>query len=555
MAHDNNNDTVSRPSSLPSYQISTEHSSVTMLDGGTLPLAAQVSNLTLQPSSETTNMSANDAPPATAQSNARPSSDSTAATSIPTAALTGTPLLSLWNELLLILAEKVAEADTEDADTAEEQHITNLTRALISFSSVNERLRPLSLSQIRIFKTIYLLKNGVWVPTNFYVSSRASPKETRIRASSFALHQFWASSNSTECASIAQGIKDILQAPTNLQCLHLDGEQSLAIFLEAEMEKAQFQFANLTEAIVSLEMSFLLKYMPKITRLSNKTHAGNNGTRVYTQTDKAAFYTHCRSLPRLKMFELTVADFEENAVFLVDIPDFGLETLAITRDASRCSNNPAVQDLQLVLINFLVKMALSQTSLTELRIPVSANIMVRSRVEHEEWEPNLDFVLVDVLPAAIIAAKVSSIKKIVVGRTSIINVLKKKEGLSILELHHDPLQVSNGLRTNCWHEMWNSWTEPFLASQQTVVGELVREFVLWFVYGEPDEPAAKITREGKEGRQFVDINVNNPWIKNIFDEQSERSEARTEVADTLDTTVLKLHHDPAQVADGLRTPY
>ncbi|KAK7510190.1 uncharacterized protein IWZ02DRAFT_437313 [Phyllosticta citriasiana] len=444
-----------------------------MLDEGTLPLAAQVSNLTLQPSSEMTNMSANDAPPATAQSNARPSSDSTAATSIPTAALTGTPLLSLWNELLLILAEKVAEADTEDADTAEEQHITNLTRALISFSSVNERLRPLSLSQIRIFKTIYLLKNG-----------------------------------------------------------------SLAIFLEAEMEKAQFQFADLTEAIVSLEMSFLLKYMPKITRLTNKTHAGNNGTRVYTQTDKAAFYTHCRSLPRLKMFELTVADFEENAVFLVDIPDFGLETLAITRDASRCSNNPAVQDLQLVLINFLVKMALSQTSLTELRIPVSANIMVRSRVEHEEWEPNLDFVLVDVLPAAIIAAKVSSIKKIVVGRTSIINVLKKKEGLSILELHHDPLQVSNGLRTNCWHEMWNSWTEPFLASQQTVVGELVREFVLWFVYGEPDEPAAKITREGKEGRQFVDINVNNPWIKNIFDEQSERSEARTEVADTLDSIGL-----------------
>ncbi|KAK7619167.1 hypothetical protein IWX50DRAFT_618084 [Phyllosticta citricarpa] len=520
-------------------------------------------------------MSANDAPPATAQSNALPSSDSTAATSIPTVAPIGTPLLSLWNELLLTLAEKVAEADTEDASTADQREAASS----VPNSNLQDNLSleewRMSANQCSTSVRGHRPRRPEYGRGDGHVSMRSSGTPF-----SFALHQFWASSNSTECASIAQGIKDILQAPTNLQCLRLDGEMQLATFLEVEMEKAQFQFANLTEAIASLEMLFLLKYMPKITRLSNKTHVGNNGPRVYTPADKAAFYTHCRSLSRLKTSELTVADFEENAMFLVDIPDLSLETLAITRDASRCSDNRAVQDLQLVPINFLVKMALSQTGLMELQIPVSANIMVGSRVEHDEWEPNLDFGLVDVLPATIIAAKVSSIKKIVVGGTLIINVLKKKEGLTILELHHDPLQVSNGLRTTCW----------------------------------PDEPAAEITSEGKEGRQFVDTNFNNPWIKFFFfNDHRERSEARTEVADILNSiglvkvvgkksrsikalksnrrlvntlhiaiiagdvpeikrivvggtsvidvvrehhaaTVLKLHHDPLRVADRLRTP-
>ncbi|KAK7605978.1 hypothetical protein BKA81DRAFT_410900 [Phyllosticta paracitricarpa] len=464
-------------------------------------------------------MSANDAPPATAQSNALPSSDSTAATSIPTVAPIGTPLLSLWNELLLTLAEKVAEADTEDASTADQREAASS----VPNSNLQDNLSleewRMSANQCSTSVRGHRPRRPEYGRGDGHVSMRSSGTPF-----SFALHQFWASSNSTECASIAQGIKDILQAPTNLQCLRLDGEMQLATFLEVEMEKAQFQFANLTEAIASLEMLFLLKYMPKITRLSNKTHVGNNGPRVYTPADKAAFYTHCRSLSRLKTSELTVADFEENAMFLVDIPDLSLETLAITRDASRCSDNRAVQDLQLVPINFLVKMALSQTGLMELQIPVSANIMVGSRVEHDEWEPNLDFGLVDVLPATIIAAKVSSIKKIVVGGTLIINVLKKKEGLTILELHHDPLQVSNGLRTTCW----------------------------------PDEPAAEITSEGKEGRQRLVNTLHIAIIAGDVPEIKRIVVGETSVIDVVRehhaATVLKLHHDPLRVADRLRTP-
>ncbi|KAK7531963.1 uncharacterized protein J3D65DRAFT_605939 [Phyllosticta citribraziliensis] len=450
-------------------------------------------------------------------------------------------LLDLPDVILKVVIDQVVECDIEEA-TATDYTFPLPVRALMSLSQVNKSLR--SLIKGRIFRTVFLLKRQGGDRTYRDVQQRFSPlAQGRPYAiseevmnifcrppvhlfagtSSLAIHQFWTRGYLSD-VWISNGIIKLLQAPRSLRRLHIDGDTKLANYMEDAMEVLPpIDFSTLTEVTISIEMTFLLKYMPNIQRLSNKAFSGvEQDPRIYPMSHVREFLDACRNRQKLKTLELTVADFDpyrrrdfhDPAMFR--IPNLSLETLAITGEAPRSMSDTIDEDQLHMPLGGIINMALSQKGLVELQIPWLGSLTLGLGA-NDAWEEEGDpadrqFALVDIVPAAIIAAKVPNLQRIKIRRDSMVEILRG-ENKMVLKLTDVPVADWSTERPASWFEQWDHWKEP-LVNRQKVYNRAEEEVVLplHVVHEGPDvHPARFITDEDHRPTR-IEVNVDNPRI-------------------------------------------
>ncbi|KAK7510089.1 hypothetical protein IWZ03DRAFT_418732 [Phyllosticta citriasiana] len=339
---------------------------------------------------------------------------------------------------LMCFVDQVANCDIEaELEYAQNGYTsTKPVRTLMSLSLVNKELR-------RIFETVCLLwKRRAYLPfqqhfaavaqgDNLAISEQIMPLFTHPPVhlfgglKSLAIHQFRISGYLSD-VWISKGIRRLLQAPNALRRLHIDGGTGIANMLE--------------DITLSIEMTFMLEYTLNIQRVSNKAYSGLIfQPRVYPLSHVRLFLAACQRLPRLRILELTVADFDEyqlhdfhNAA-IFQIPALSLETFAVTREAAR-SMEALMQETgeDNMPMGAIINMALSQPSVVELQVPEHGKILLGLSREDEDWDCDFHLrLLTDLLPAAVIAAKVPRIERIKVGRPWMVEIFRDQGQISL----------------------------------------------------------------------------------------------------------------------------
>ncbi|KAK8177470.1 hypothetical protein IWX90DRAFT_410911 [Phyllosticta citrichinensis] len=391
-------------------------------------------------------------------------------------------LLDLPDVILKVVIDYVVECDIEEA--VAHSQAARSCRALMSLSLVNRQLRLNVRS--RILRTVCLLRRRDRVAPDtiqkFAAVAQGSPHALSEEVmdifcrppahlfagtSSLAIHQFWTRGYHSD-VWISKGIIKLLQAPRSLRRLHIDGDTKLANYMEAAMETLPaIDFSTLTEVTISIEMAFLLKYMPNIQRLSNKAFSGISfSPRVYPMSHVREFLDACRNRPKLNALELTVADFDPyrrkdfHNASMFQIPALSLETFAITGEAPRTMLG--IPKLRMP-IGGIINMALSQPGLVELQIPWETGVTL-GLDEADDWEDETDpshciRELIDMRLAAVIAAKVPGIKRVKVGRRSMIEIVRDQDQVK-LKLSDILIPRLYSHQTVSWYEFWDDWKEP-----------------------------------------------------------------------------------------------
>ncbi|KAK7531965.1 uncharacterized protein J3D65DRAFT_605941 [Phyllosticta citribraziliensis] len=411
------------------------------------------------------------------------------------------PILKLPNEILLKVADEVANADTDDTI---QRRGRRPKRTLMALSLVNKRLRSVCVE--RMFKTLSLLRKsegrnqglfqfysgisqGNPMPhiAPFHERFGNAPLHLFSRLECFAVHQFW-QFTPNDFIWIPRTLMSIMDSSNMLRCLHIDGGWSLAISLESEMNRRPVNLANVKEIVLSLEMCFLLQYTPNVERLSNKPYSGsglNYRQRFYNEEQVSQFFAVCQSLPKLKNMELTAVDFQGHSRF--HLPRMSLETLTISSDTVRSEHSP-LNASESVPLEDILRCIQKQPHLVEIRIPLPERV----EMDFAEYVEQVDE-RSDILPAAIIAVVAPKIQRIHVGRTSIFDVVKVK-GKTIGFKHSTyfvpadqielPLEV---VKPICLQDEWDSWKEPLVYAQLqcAVPSEIFLD--LEFAYGDDEE--------------------------------------------------------------------
>ncbi|KAK8151581.1 hypothetical protein BC567DRAFT_213540 [Phyllosticta citribraziliensis] len=453
------------------------------------------------------------------------------------------PILKLPNEILLKVADEVANADTDDAI---QRRGRRPKRTLMALSLVNKRLRSVCVE--RMFKTLSLLRKsegrnqglfqfysgisqGNPMPhiAPFHERFGNAPLHLFSRLECFAVHQFW-QFTPNDFIWIPRTLMSIMDSSNMLRCLHIDGGWSLAISLESEMNRRPVNLANVKEIVLSLEMCFLLQYTPNVERLSNKPYSGsglNYRQRFYNEEQVSQFFAVCQSLPKLKNMELTAVDFQGHSRF--HLPRMSLETLTISSDTVRSEHSP-LNASESVPLEDILRCIQKQPHLVEIRIPLPERV----EMDFAEYVEQVDE-RSDILPAAIIAVVAPKIQRIHVGRTSIFDVVKVK-GKTIGFKHSTyfvpadqielPLEV---VKPICLQDEWDSWKEPLVYAQLqcAVPSEIFLD--LEFAYGDDEERTVWIDWT-KFGRPFaVIVDLHSPIIRKFGPKEStlERPTIRT----------------------------
>ncbi|KAK7531962.1 uncharacterized protein J3D65DRAFT_670610 [Phyllosticta citribraziliensis] len=492
------------------------------------------------------------------------------------------PLLRLDDHLLKCVIDKVVECDIEDGikngvwrPVYDEYGIPESSRpyrALVSLAQVNKQLRRLV--KPRLFRTVRVLRRGHGDGTYCFsrdafqhnaplvVGGRPGIFSTAVlpefkappvwlfkSTRSLAIHQFWQGSASW----MTNGVKALLEAPSSLRHLHLDADAKFAQNLEQSMTaQPAAALGDVTELIISIEMSFLLEHTPNVERLSNKTFSGCiTISRQCSEPMIQKFYRLCQSLPKLRTLQLTVANFDRP--FRIDLPPLSLTSLSLSNeefrshyfpgdwDHAEAAEGPADEDIYCKRVNmrFLVGMIRSQPGLVDAHIPRPEKI---DALDDDKWTWDWKGGLSDMLPAAIIAALVPTIQRVLVGRSSIVDIVRREGEQTVLRLSGDSSagddddnprgdprfiadddSISSGwpmwqpVPEPCWHTLWDDWKEPILTMKhRRNVDILGATLTLSITHGEPDTKATAFIVD-EEGRPTsVEVNLGNPRLKALL---------------------------------------
>ncbi|KAK8184756.1 hypothetical protein BKA81DRAFT_436845 [Phyllosticta paracitricarpa] len=453
------------------------------------------------------------------------------------------PLMKLYEVPLMCFVDQVANCDIEaELEYAQNGYTsTKPVRTLMSLSLVNKELRRLA--KRRIFETVCLLrKRRTYLPfqqhfaavaqgDNLAISEQIMPLFTHPPVhlfgglKSLAIHQFWISGYLSDVWT-SKGIRRLLQAPNALRRLHIDGGTGIANMLEDVMaDQPAISFPHLTEITLSIEMTFMLEYTPNVQRVSNKAYSGLVfQPRVYPLSHVRLFLAACQRLPRLRILELTVADFDEyqlhdfhNAA-IFQIPALSLETFAVTREAAR-SMDALMQETgeDNMPMGAIINMALSQPSVVELQVPEHGKILLGLSREDEDWDCDFHLRhLTDLLPAAVIAAKVPRIERIKVGCPWMVEILRDQGQIS-LKFIPIPDPPRAGAESFCWFELWDHWKEPIINRPDRFSGPILEAGTLpvHIVHGDPEDRCAVFVLGEDRQPTSIEVNLSNTRVDMI----------------------------------------
>ncbi|KAK7543417.1 hypothetical protein IWX49DRAFT_589192 [Phyllosticta citricarpa] len=462
----------------------------------------------------------------------------------------------LPDELLLRIVGFVEVTDQERAVVAD---LFNLS-PFNSIASLSWTCRKFQqMCDETISRTVSLLKKPVWaiedVAGHYARIAQGNPAVNDPRVLNFfwnppvhrlkhtrniAFHQFWHAfgcsplEQTAALDMIARGMSIIIQAPNRLRRLHIDGELQLAQLLEQEFinnPASRAALASVEEIVLSIEFAFILQYTPRVSRVSNNTYLGrptrnaNGQMRTYTQAEVYRFLQLCSRLPRLRKMELTIDRFPgPDFIRRVNLPPMQLQSLAITRDIVLSCEDVSESEGRPILMGALLNMARSQPNLEELRIPEEEYVMFGAPGDWDGFDD--DEQLGEILRAAVIAAKVPHLKRILVDQSVTIEVFWDDENRKCLRYMsedmdpndrrhnryvcaNDPNRTQKYPQTfgqDLWIQDWDAWKEPLIENRRRlkkqdtcwdelplVVGRYYdADYPAWIEYNEHYEPLAVV---------------------------------------------------------------
>ncbi|KAK7531964.1 uncharacterized protein J3D65DRAFT_670612 [Phyllosticta citribraziliensis] len=468
-------------------------------------------------------------------------------------------IFKLPDELLLRIVRHVEEGDIDDAVGDNRTQPSN--RSVFPLRQTNHKFRQLC--DESVFRTVSIMRKmdrplehvcENYVPLaqrNLAVDSPeileffGQPDLHHLRKTrSVAFHQFWHANGCLPADEawalrmIATGLRTIMQAPERLRRLHLDGEHAFATALEHELElmpAARVALANVEEIIISVEFAFILKYTHNVTRLSNKTLMGrttgesSDWLRAYTTAQVNHFFDMCSSLPKLRTMELTIRNFQyderrDSVMAASVLPPMALTKLSFIRESVPSFDDFYVDADGQVTMGLVLRMARSQPALEEYQIPEPEDIALGNIDTdiHWKWEHELT----DLLPAAVVAAKVRNIKRVFVGPHATVDITRKASGTTRLRLTRNKAYTPRSGRSywsyyhdetsHLWTHRWDAWKEPLVHHHERVDKEAVSDFsveVVLCVDHVEGDAAAYIEKDDEEVPQTVVVNILNPFIE------------------------------------------
>ncbi|KAK7510091.1 hypothetical protein IWZ03DRAFT_409686 [Phyllosticta citriasiana] len=410
------------------------------------------------------------------------------------------PIIELTPEMMLHIIGMVEEVDIDDVRNSDKRPTGQRTLISLSMTSkfFRERLAP------RIFRTIVLLKRSeICNPdvSQFYaeIAQRNAFHNCDKFLKGFSYPPFWRS-NSSLPGVLTITLADLMcNGKSRLRRLHIEGDSNTAMALHDNMERNRRQLVNLEEITIGLEMSFLLKYTLNVKPVSKKPYGGSLRPQNYIFRFRD-FFARCRELPKLRTMELTVADLERShGMAQINVPAIGLETFF----------GPDQSDCELIQMGFILKTIRTQPSLVEVHIPKIEDICIETLNDRNNLPCGEKYS--NMLPASFIAIRAPLVKRVHVGRFSVVEIERNRAGSitlwQTLTLAPSKPRPSQDWRSICWHDRWDDWKEPIINMPMQNWAIWKTNLPLKVVHGDEEDRAAWIEEDAQGTAKFVVVDA------------------------------------------------